>query len=55
MKFIVRKYYSGYCSYEIEAENEDKAYEKAKALPIKNNELLETAEEWAECDEVTIK
>ena len=34
MKFIVRKYYSGYCTYEIEAENEDEAYSLAKDIPI---------------------
>ena len=33
MKFIVRGYYSGYCSYEIEAENEDKAHEKSLHSP----------------------
>jgi hypothetical protein len=52
MKFIVRRYYSGYCSYEIEAENEDEAYEKAINLPIDESEVLSTLEEWRECDQV---
>jgi len=52
MKFIVRKYFSGYCSYEIEAENKDEAYEKSLHSPIKENELLSTLEEWRECDQV---
>ena len=52
MKFIVRRYYSGYCSYEIEAENKDEAYEKAISLPIDESELLSTLEEWRECDQV---
>jgi hypothetical protein len=52
MKFIVRRYFSGYCNYEIEAESEDEAYEKTFNLPINENEILSTLEEWKECDEV---
>lgn len=52
MKFIVRRYFSGYCSYEIDAEDENMAYEKAKSLPIDENEILDTLEDWEECDEV---
>ena len=29
MKFLVRRFYSGYCTYEVEAENEDAAYNTA--------------------------
>ena len=54
MKFIVRKYYSGYCTYEVEAKDEDTAYELAGNLPINESELLLTLEEWEECDEVEI-
>jgi Tfp pilus assembly protein PilF len=49
MKFIVRRYFS-YCSYEIETENEDEAYEKAVNLPIDEGEVLNTLEEWKECN-----
>ncbi len=52
MKFIVKRYYSGYCTHEVDAENSDKAYEMAKNLPLEENELLATMEEWIECDEV---
>lgn len=52
MKFIVKRYYSGYCTHEIEAENSDEAYEIAKNLPFNETELLATMEKWAECDEV---
>lgn len=52
MKFIVRRYFSGYCSYEIDAENEDEAYTKAVDLPIDEGEVLSTSEEWKECDQV---
>ncbi len=54
MKFIVRKYYSGYCTYEIEAENEDEAHSLAKDIPINEIELLSTLVDWEECDEVDI-
>lgn len=36
----------------MEAENEDEAYEKAVNLPIDESEVLNTLEEWKECDEV---
>ena len=54
MKFIVRKYCSGYCTYEIEAENEGEAYSLAKDIPINEIELLSTLVDWEECDEVNI-
>jgi hypothetical protein len=54
MKFLIRKYYSGYCTHEIEAKNEDIAYELARKLPIKQSEILETLEEWDDCDEIEI-
>lgn len=52
MKFIVKRYYSGYCTHEIDAENSEEAYEMAKNLPFEENELLRTMEEWTECDEI---
>ena len=52
MKFVVRKYYSGYCSYEIEASNEDQAYEMVNKTPINYDEVLETLEDWEECNEI---
>lgn len=52
MKFVVRKYYSGFCCYEIEADNEEKAYEMVKGMPVNYEEVLETLEDWEECNEV---
>lgn len=52
MKFIVRKYFSGFCSYEVDTTNEESAYEKAKELPIDEYEILSSLEEWEDCDEV---
>ena len=54
MKFFVKRYYSGYCTHEIEAETEEKAYELSKELSINQDEIFETLEEWNECDEVEI-
>jgi len=52
MKFIVRKYFSGFCSYEVDAEDEESAYEKTNGLPIDENEIINSLEAWNDCDEV---
>ena len=52
MKFAVRKYYSGYCSYEVEANSEDQAYEMVKDMLPNYDEVLETLEDWEECNEI---
>lgn len=52
MKFVVKKYFSGYFTYEIDAEDENTAYEKAKNMPVHEDEILATLEDWKECDEV---
>jgi len=52
MKFMVRKYFSGYCTYKIEAQDENAAYEKARNMPIIEDEVLATLEDWKNCDEV---
>ena len=52
MKFVVRKYYSGYCSHEVEANSEDQAYEMVNGLSPNYDEVLETLEDWEECNEV---
>lgn len=52
MKFLVKRYFSGFCSYEIDANDEISAYEKAKALPKDEAEILSNLEDWKECDEV---
>jgi len=52
LKFIVRKYFSGFCTYEVDAEDEISAYEKSKSLPIDDNQILNSLEEWEDCNEV---
>ena len=54
MKFLVRRFYSGYCTYEVEAENEDAAYNIAINLPIDEDEVLSTLEDWRHADEVEV-
>ncbi len=54
MKFLVRRYYSGFCTYEVEAENEDDAYNIVLDLPIDEGEILSTLEDWRPADEVKV-
>jgi hypothetical protein len=51
VKFIIRRYFPGYCTYEIDAE---KAYDLAKSLPLDGEELLSTMQEWPESDEIEL-
>ena len=54
MKYLVRIYYSGYCTYEVEAENEGAAYNIARNLPIDENEMLSTLEGWRFADDIKV-
>ena len=49
-KFEVQIYYSGYCTYDIEANSETEAIELSRLKPINKNELLSNAENWKEAD-----
>ena len=40
MKYLVRNYYSYYCTYEIEAENQDIIFKLFKELPINEEKVL---------------
>ena len=50
-KFKVRIFYSSFCSYEVEAENEDEAVLKARNLEIDQNEIMLQLEPFKEADE----
>ena len=52
MKFTIRRHYSGFCTDTIEVEDEDEAIEKARELPIDENEILSTLEDWKDADQV---
>ncbi len=54
MKYIVRLYYSGYCTHEVEADDEDEAFQKASQLPIDLDEVSATLEEWEDAAEVEL-
>jgi phosphoenolpyruvate synthase/pyruvate phosphate dikinase len=48
--FEVKIFYSSFCTYEIEAKNENEAIIKARNLPMNNNEILSNLENWKEAD-----
>ena len=50
-KYKVKIYYSGFCTYEIEAENEEQAIILAQNLEINKDEILSNLENWKEADE----
>jgi len=52
MKYLVRKYYSGFCTYEIEAKDEDHAFKITTELSPNYEEIIESLEDWEECNEI---
>ena len=50
-KFIVKIYFTTYCSFEIEANNEEEAILKARRIKVNNDELIMNLENWEEADE----
>ncbi len=48
--FRVDIFYSGYCTYEIQAKTEDEAIIKARKLPVNKKEILNTLECWQKVD-----
>ena len=53
-KFEVKIYYSGFCTYQIEAKNEAEAITKARNRQIDSIELLSNLENWKEADTVEL-
>ena len=51
-KYEVQIYYSGFCTYEIKAANEKDAIEKARKMPLNEEEVLDNLENWFEADDV---
>lgn len=52
-KFEVNIYYTGFCSYTIEAQSKIEAILKARKLPINQNEIIINLQNWEEADSVT--
>jgi uncharacterized protein (DUF1015 family) len=48
--YDVKIYFSGYCTYKIEAKDESEAVIKARDLPIKRKEILSNLENWKDAD-----
>ena len=51
-KYEVKIYYSGFCSYVIEAESSELAIEKGRNMEINTNQILTNLENWEEADTV---
>jgi hypothetical protein len=49
-KFEVKIYYSSFCTYEVEAENEAGAILKARDLTVIKHEIISNIENWKEAD-----
>ena len=49
-KYEVKIYYSGFCVYEIDAENETEAIQKARNERIDTTELVCNLQNWKEAD-----
>lgn len=49
-KFEVQIYYSGFCTYEVEADSKETAILKARKFNLKINEILSNIENWKEAD-----
>ena len=52
-RFKVNIYFSSFCTYEIESENEIEAIEKARIMKIKESEIQSNLENWEEADSAT--
>ena len=52
MKYTVKLYYSSFCTYEVEAENEKQALKIATTMKIDNNEIMQNLQDWDEPTEI---
>jgi hypothetical protein len=52
MKYEVKRFYSSFISFEIEADSEEEAYTKTKELKIDLTDLQNNLENWEEADEI---
>jgi hypothetical protein len=53
-QFKVDIFFSSFCTYEIEAEDESEAIEKARNMKINESEILSNLEAWNEADSVAV-
>jgi len=52
MKYEVKRYYSSFVTFEVEANSKEEAYNKTKELESNFIELQNNLEDWEEADEI---
>ena len=52
MKYEIKRYYSSFIAFEVEANSKEEAYNKTKELEINLIELQNNLENWEEADEI---
>ena len=52
MKYEVKRYYSSFVTFEVEANSQEEAYNKSKELELNFIELQNNLEDWEEADEI---
>lgn len=51
-KYKINVYYSTFYSYEVNAKNEEEAFEKIKDLYVNKDEILDNLERWQQADTI---
>jgi len=52
MKYEIKRYYSTFNTFEIEANSEEEAYNKTKKMPIDFVEIQNNLENWEYADDI---
>lgn len=52
MRYLVTRYFSGFCTNQVEANDADEAMDIARQLPPDYDEICQTLENWEDCDGV---
>lgn len=52
MKYEVKRYYSSFVTFEVEANSQEEAYNKTKELELNFIELQNNLVDWEEADEI---
>lgn len=52
MKYEIKRYYSSFITFEVEANSEEEAYNKTEELELNIIELQNNLENWNEADEI---
>jgi hypothetical protein len=52
MKYGVKRYFSSFVTFEIEAVSDEDAYDKSQKIQIDTTELINNLQEWEDADEI---